>query len=254
MMQLTHPPQAVVRHLAGAFCRHRGFELAPREGGPGRARESAAAAGPAPSPEPSGDQIVHDLERIGYVRLDARRLAPRGRRDRVVILVLAAGGAQALHSPDLRRLLGSVQAELQAREGRLDEIVLVAEDPFFARKNLTDLVAATRRDAEAERRRLRAPPGDPEGAAIFFGAYRYSTFAHVVPDHVAVPPHRLMSADETKALLEAERCELASLPVILAEDPPVVWLGGRGGQVVEIWRDSLSVLKAPYYRRVVETA
>ncbi|HVE13322.1 MAG TPA: DNA-directed RNA polymerase subunit RpoH/Rpb5 C-terminal domain-containing protein, partial [Elusimicrobiota bacterium] len=126
------------------------------------------------------------------------------------------------------------------------------EQAFFARKNLTDLIAGHRRAARAARLAAHAPPGDPEGAAIFFDAYRFMTFSLVVPDHSAVPPHRVMGADEAAALLAAANLEPSSLPAIGAADPAAVWIGARDGQVVEITRDSLSVARAPYYRRVDE--
>jgi DNA-directed RNA polymerase subunit H len=59
-----------------------------------------------------------------------------------------------------------------------------------------------------------------------------------------------MGADETAALLAREYLSHADLPLILADDPPVVWCGGREGQVVEITRDSETAGEAIYYRRI----
>ena len=72
-----------------------------------------------------------------------------------------------------------------------------------------------------------------------------------MPDHESVPPHRVMSAEEVAALLRDQRKLLRDLATIYANDPPVIWCGGREGQVVEITRMSETAGQAIYYRRIV---
>jgi len=229
----------VIRVLIDAFLPHRGLALA--------ARGLASGTEPRAYTE---DAVISDMEQFAYVRLDALRAAPRGPRDWVVVLVLAAGGKYAQHGPDLRRLLEGVESERAAGEGRLDEILVVAEEGFFAKKNLTDVV----RDAQRRFQRGRAGPadaaGDAAGAQPFCSAAQYCHFVFALPEARAVAPHRVMRPAEVEELLGRERLTLADLPTARDTDAAVLWAGGREGQVVEILRDSQTVGRAPYWRRI----
>jgi DNA-directed RNA polymerase subunit H (RpoH/RPB5) len=229
---MPSPSVVVVRILTDHFFARRGLAACGR-GGP-------ASAPPARA---SDDDINAAMARGGHVRLDAARATPRGRRDWVVVLVLAPGGRPAQYSPDLRKLVDAAVAEAGAR---LDELIIVAEREFFRRAKLTELVSEWQR----------AAPGGPDeaGVAPIIGAYPFTTFCHVVPDHVSVQPHRVMAAGEVAEHLRVLRLARSDLPVILSDDPPVVWAGGREGQVVEITRDSQTALMSYYYRRIERAA
>jgi DNA-directed RNA polymerase subunit H (RpoH/RPB5) len=228
----VYPPIVVVRNLIGGFFRYRGLALAPR----GLSREAALRAF-------SDDEVIGDMEQFSYVRLDAKRIGPpRGGRDWVVVLVLSANGKYARHGPDLRLLLNGVEAERATKEGRLDELIVVAEEDFFRKKNLTDVV----RELQGKQ----AGGDDRLGTAPFYSAHPYHNFALVVPEHRSVFPHRLMEPAEVDALLRRELLARSDLPVVYASDPPIVWNGGREGQVVEITRASQTAAEAIYYRRI----
>lgn len=232
---MSHPVYSagcIVRNLVEHFLPHRGLALCPRaHPAPGAARR------------PAEDDVISDMEQFFCVRLDAVRTAgARGARDRVVVLVLSGAGKYAHFSPDLRRLLEGVDSERFVRDGRLDELLVVAEEPFFAKKNLTDVIQ--------DLQKRQAGGADRAGAAPFYSAVPYHVFACVIPESSIVPPHRVMSDAEVAALLERERLALRELPVIFASDPPVIWNGGREGEVVEITRDSMTSGTALYWRRV----
>lgn len=230
MAQLAYPPAAIVRNLAGSFFAYRGLRAAVRGLGPG-----------APS-IPSDDDVVDQIETDGYVRLDALRTEPRGSRDWVVVLVVGAEGKQGHHAPDFRHLLDGVENERPAKAGRLDEIMVIAAESFFSKKNLTDVAA--------DYRARQAPSPDLRGARPRYSLHPYTTFVHIVPEHVCVPWHRVLSDEEANTMLAALRRARSDLPVILESDPPVVWCGGREGQIVEILRDSQTALTAYFWRRV----
>jgi DNA-directed RNA polymerase subunit H (RpoH/RPB5) len=239
----VYPPNAIVRTLIDDFFRYRGLTPAPL----GLADEKAVA-------DFTDDRIIGDMERFFYVRVDARidprRRALRGARDWVVILVLAAEGKYSHHSPDLRKLLEGVEVEQAARGGRLDELIIVADEVFFGRKNLTDVVREFQGRAAEARAAAKAGPLDTGGAAPFYSAHYYHNFVLVVPEHEAVPVHRIMAPAECAALYASERLTREDLPVIYATDPPAIWIGARAGEVVEITRYSLTAGRAIYYRRV----
>jgi DNA-directed RNA polymerase subunit H len=227
----VYPPLVVVRTLLDSFFQYRSLKLAPRS----LAREGSVRVY-------SDDEVISDMAQFYYVRLDALRETPRGRRDWVVILVLATNGKYFLHGPDLRKLLEGVEAERPAKEGRLDELIVVAEETFFKKKNLTDVVR--------ELQNKQAEGADFDGTAPFYSAHPYHIFSLVVPDHKSVPHHRIMSQAEVDDFLRRRRLSIADLTVIYTSDPPIVWLGGRKGQVVEIARDSQTAGTALFQRRI----
>ena len=224
--------QVVVRTICNDFFRYRGLAAAPRGLAPG---EGVAAF--------DEDRVTTDMAQFGYVRLDAVRAAPRGRRDWVVVLVLSRNGKCAVHSPELRRLLEGVETERPAKEGRLDEVVVVAEEGFFDKKNLTDVIRETQK--------RQAGGADEAGAAPFYSAYPYPNFSFAIPEHKSGPRHSVLAPEEALDLLRGQKISLGDLAVILTSDPPIVWNGGREGQVVKVERDSQTAGTAISYRRIV---
>ena len=72
--------------------------------------------------------------------------------------------------------------------------------------------------------------------------------------HVNVPPHKLATDSEVKALLESLNCSIEQIPVIISTDPAIASLNARIGDVVKIERVSpITEKPSPYYRVVVES-
>ena len=235
-----YPPHVVISTIWTGFFRYRGLKPVAQELRPG-----ASDAAPRLPTAPTRDSVVAEMERFGYCRVDAERDVPRGARGHVVILVLARHGKYSHYSPDLKKLLEGVAAEKITQEGRLDELIVVAEDEFFERKLLMEAVRAYQSGASS------GP--DPEGAAAHYSMYHYHVFALVVPEHVEVPAHRLMSDAEAEAYFRRERLTPQDLIVIYDTDPPVIWLGGRPGQLVEVTRNSETSGVAIAVRRIAKT-
>jgi len=230
MASLSSPPNVVVHIICDHFLRHRGLTLAPR------------GLSDDPPPIYDDDRIISDMGQFHYVRIDATRDTPRGGRTWVVILVLSDNGKYSHHGPDLRKLLKGIESERPAADGRLDEIIVVAEEAFFGKKNLTDIIR--------EAWKLQVGGVDLAGRSPIYSAYPYYNFSLVVPDHKTVAPHRIMSDAEVAELLTRMRNVRTDYPIIFATDAPIVWNGGREGQIVEITRDSQTSGTAIFYRRI----
>jgi DNA-directed RNA polymerase subunit H (RpoH/RPB5) len=239
----VYSPIVVTRTILNAFFRYRGLVAAPR-GLDANAKVCAC----------SDDDVISDMAQFFHIRLDAVRTTPRGKRDWVVFFILASDGKYAHHGPELRKLLAGVSSEVPAKNGRLDEVIIVVDEEFFSKKNLTDEVLDCQRAKQLPRSEAHPDRigvgADPEGVAPFYNAYAYFNFVHVLPEHTSVAPHRLMAPTEVKAFLERERLSFKDIPVIDSFDPPIVWNGGREGQVVEIIRDSQTASRSIYYRRI----
>jgi len=231
MAQQVFPPNVILPIIIDEFLSNRQLTLAPR----GLIKDTEV-------PKFDDDRAVSDMEQFYYLRLDALRNIPRGSRDWVIILILGADGKYSHHSPDLRKLLEGIDSERPTKDGRLDEVIVIAEESFFSKKNLTDVIR------EAQKKQTNAP--DYDGIMPFYNAYPYYNFSLVVPKHNSVAKHRIMSVSEVNELLQRENIARTDIPIILTNDAPIVWNGGREGQVVEITRDSQTAGGAIYYRRI----
>ena len=74
----------------------------------------------------------------------------------------------------------------------------------------------------------------------------------LVPDHVYVPKHEIMSKEEAEGVLEKYNCTPTELPLIYVTDPAIVSLGVKPGDMIKIHRKSPTAGVSIYYRYVVE--
>ena len=164
------------------------------------------------APELGLSEVTQILAQDEHLRLDGT--------GGLTLLLLSEKSGACRRKAELLKLLRPVG------EGR--EIMVVGPPAALKRKNLLPAL-------EKHRARL----------------YPYTTFAAVVPQAAAVPAHRLVTAEEAAARLQAERLPASALPQISSQDPPVAWLGGRAGDFVEVRRDSETAGRAVVLRRVV---
>ena len=74
----------------------------------------------------------------------------------------------------------------------------------------------------------------------------------VAPDHVYVPKHEIMTEDDASSVLEKFNCTPTQLPLIFVNDPAIVGLGVKPGDMIKITRKSGTAGVSLYYRYVVE--
>lgn len=74
----------------------------------------------------------------------------------------------------------------------------------------------------------------------------------LVPDHVYVPKHEIMTKKEAEAVLEKFNCKPTELPLIFVNDPAILGLGVKPGDMIKITRNSATAGEGIYYRYVVE--
>ncbi len=74
----------------------------------------------------------------------------------------------------------------------------------------------------------------------------------LVPDHVYVPKHEIMTRDDAEKVLKEFNCQPTELPLIFANDPAILGLGVKPGDMIRITRKSATAGEAIYYRYVVE--
>ena len=74
----------------------------------------------------------------------------------------------------------------------------------------------------------------------------------LVPDHVYVPKHEIMTKKEAEEVLDEFNCKPTELPLIFVTDPAIIGLGVKPGDMIKITRKSSTAGERLYYRYVVE--
>ncbi len=74
----------------------------------------------------------------------------------------------------------------------------------------------------------------------------------LVPNHDLVPKHEIMAKKEAVEILEKFHCKPTELPLILVNDPAIIGLGVKPGDMIKITRKSATAGESLYYRYVVE--
>ena len=74
----------------------------------------------------------------------------------------------------------------------------------------------------------------------------------LVPNHLYVPRHEIITKDEAEEVLKRYNCTPAEMPLIYVTDPAIVGLGVRPGDMIKIYRHSPTAGESIYYRYVVE--
>lgn len=77
--------------------------------------------------------------------------------------------------------------------------------------------------------------------------------SHVlVPDHVYVPKHEIISKKEAEEVLKKFNCKPTEMPLIFSNDPAIIGLGVKPGDMIKITRKSPTAGESTYFRYVVE--
>jgi DNA-directed RNA polymerase subunit H len=74
----------------------------------------------------------------------------------------------------------------------------------------------------------------------------------LVPDHVYVPKHEIITKKEAEDVLQKFNCKPTELPLIFVNDPAIIGLGVKPGDMIKITRKSATAGESIYYRYVVE--
>ncbi len=74
----------------------------------------------------------------------------------------------------------------------------------------------------------------------------------LVPNHVYVPKHEIILKKEAEKVLHDFNCNATELPLIFVDDPAIIGLGVRPGDMIKITRKSGTSGTSLYYRYVVE--
>ena len=74
----------------------------------------------------------------------------------------------------------------------------------------------------------------------------------LAPDLVDVQKNEIMERKHAEEVLEKYHCKTTDLPLIFANDPAIIGLGVKPGDMIKITRKSATAGESLYYRYVVE--
>lgn len=185
------------------------------------------------SPPSKGD-MINRIRNLGYIEITTRRKKPRGKRDFLAFVITKADNTESI----------KVIYEKYAKKNNLDELMLIVDEKFFDNRHAINKIK--------EYKLNESKIYDPDGNKPYLTVRLINNFLFDIPNHHSVPEHTIVDDNEFERLAEWEHIEdKRNLQRIYEDDPPVVWLGGKVGQVVKIIRDSSTCGKSIAYRCIV---
>jgi len=68
----------------------------------------------------------------------------------------------------------------------------------------------------------------------------------LAPDHIYVPKHEVMTRKEAEGVLEKYHCKATDLPLIFVNDPAIIAIGVKPGDMIKITRKSATAGESFY--------
>jgi DNA-directed RNA polymerase subunit H (RpoH/RPB5) len=194
------------------------------------------------------ETIILKMLNDHYYRLIGVRNNARGKRNLVYIYLLDNDPAKVginlpvKNKPDFAKLMKIVLDD--PKMNVIDEVIFVAPEIFFQKKAIIsyfkEIITANASETY-----------DEAGNLPYFTASRSDLFSFDLPNHAAVYKHELMTKEDVTTMMVRERISYDSLPMIMYDDPQNVWLGGRPGQIIRIYRPSEITGMCVTYRRIM---
>jgi DNA-directed RNA polymerase subunit H (RpoH/RPB5) len=142
----------------------------------------------------------------------------------IIIIVLLEHGVYSNHIQNVRNLV-------KLFEG-YDEAIIVSDTTFSSKSNIVNLL-----EEFVSSGKLRV--------------FNYKTFITNILTVPIIPKHEIMTEEEIAKLLEDNRITKANLPMIKYNDPPIIWINAKIGDVIRIYRFSPIIGSSLYYRIVI---
>lgn len=175
------------------------------------------------------DDFTAELTERSYFSVFAKG----GAEEEVAFILLAPKGVYSASGPGLKDLVTKV---VDGAPKKPTEVIVVAPGGVLEKKNMVDVIA-----------RLRLGDKDGEDGVCHYAMHPYAFFSVDIPKVQCVPSHRKMAPGEVAEVLARERRAVRDLPAMLAASPPVVWAGGRPGDVVRVDAPSETAGRAVRY-------
>lgn len=170
-------------------------------------------------------QFIQHLNTYEYIKLTGTGVTG----NKVFIILIAMGSKYATNVPVFKKLMNTFKpADLIG-----NELIFLSEHPFtnFIRKHLLVI--------------------KKEIPSSHIESHDYNLLITDITKHPLVPLHEKITDKELTDLCNKLHVDKTYFQAIGLNDPPVVWIGGRIGDVIRIYRLSETTGETVVYRRVV---
>jgi DNA-directed RNA polymerase subunit H (RpoH/RPB5) len=182
--------------------------------------------------------IINNIKNAGFFQINTIRAEPRGNRNLVVFLILSDDDEKKKKNKNIKKIIDGYALD---KDNNLDEFIIITEKSEFLKSAFIKLMTELKSNEIAR---------DFHGEKAIYNAYPYHNFLYDIPNHISVSRHKIMEEQEIQDNLFSEYINKHDIYIIYEYDPPIVWLGGRDGQIVEVIRLSSTSMEAPVYRLI----
>lgn len=214
MDEINYIPIKILDILINEFIPYRGFELSDKD-------------------KYSTDKILRMYSSLDFIEINAiNKKNPRGQRDKILFIITN----EYRKVKNIKKIIeNNIEDNVYYKNNTLDELFLVTNvDTIKNESNMEKIYNLIKNQK----------PNDYEGLFAYITICPHKRFAQKIPDAVCVFKHTILTNEEANKILEEEKIDKKSLNIIFSTDPPVLWEGGRIGEIVHIERTSETSLKS----------
>jgi DNA-directed RNA polymerase subunit H (RpoH/RPB5) len=164
-----------------------------------------------------------------YIKIDGTRSFSGTTRD-VFIFMIMPDSKYSSTSPVFRKLLTLIPTDKKETA----DILFISSDPFS--NHLIKVIDDERHNYPK----------------IYIEHYTYEKFSIEIPKCDSVPHHEIVPDADAKEILKWCYKKKYDMPKILVSDTPVVWIGGKPGDLIKIDRISETTGKYIVYRYCIK--
>jgi len=164
-----------------------------------------------------------DMDKNGYITVAAINNNPRNKRKFVIILIFKEDSGTMLTQSNIKQTIERMQKNI---EDELDEIIITSSSDNCKKQGVISGVESFKIDGSKSL--------DLEGKYPYYNLYPFDIFCTDIPAHVESHKHEIMSPAEVEQLLKDLCKPITSLQIEKSDDPQVVWVGARPGQVLRV--------------------
>ena len=188
-------------------------------------------------PLPSPKEFLMSLSTNGHVRIDS--IDPSS--GVVSLTIVATDSEAATKGAEFKKILDGYKSKTVAGVGldQINNIIVIVPDETVKLSN----IEKTFKTAKESSKEL--------GYTCKFLMCSYRIFSLDITKAVQVPKHVIMTKEEVLNMTKLQLFSTKELTFILETDPPVIWIGGKPGDVIRITQPSETALEFVTYRLVV---
>lgn len=199
-------------------------------------------------------KFIEKIQMSGYVIVEAKDADDKQRRPnksmhpatvglqvKTYIAIVEPNSEVSQKSADFEKMLKDIHPIFSAKRNYNIEVILITKEEL--KSNITNKIATYTLTGGTKK--------DAAEGFILINNYTYKNFIIVVPKHIMVPPHRILSKEEEEQLLAETYTRKIDIPKITQKDPNAIWHDGQRGDIFEILVPSENSGTEIHYRCVI---